>query len=44
MSGAEMSAEAIAEGGGLLALQLPLTGGRHVAMDTRPRLIRTIVK
>jgi hypothetical protein len=30
-----MSAEAIAEGGELLASQLLLAGGRHVVMDTR---------
>jgi hypothetical protein len=33
MSGAEVSIEAIADGCGPRALQLPLTGGRHVAMD-----------
>jgi hypothetical protein len=34
-----MSAEAIAESHGPLASQLPLSGDRYIAVDTRQRLI-----
>jgi hypothetical protein len=40
--GAKVSAEAIAERGGPRASKLPLTGGRHVAVDTRQQLIEPL--